>query len=456
MRRKLLLFALPLVLSPVLAAEARACSCVEYGTPVCAAYWRADAVFTGVVTDFKALPDRAPDAMPLALLHFIIEDKFRNVVAAELDVETLHGTSCDMTFKKGERWLVYAYRDAATGRLAISPCTRTHRLNGMDEDLSYINGLRRNPPEQSISGRLKRDGYEPLAGLKVTVTGGSQSFETTTDGDGDFKVSLPKPGAYTVRATVPFSAGGASYTAKVEEEATDEKTDLKYPVEIPPGQCAYDEIEVYRVDLHATALVSGKVSDEAGEPVTHGSVHLVEAVPQEGEEPRGRFTQIGEDGSFKFENVPVGSFVLVINPRDEAPSQYDAPHPRTFYPGVAEREQASPLVITEGLKVEGINFRVRGPLRKRVVTGTIVRPDGKPAAEAQVSLYNGDKYVLMVMTDERGRFTLEAYGDFDYRLAAAAYIEVPGTRDKVSAKSEKVKLPPDSNPVPLVLKLKRE
>jgi len=450
MCRKLLLATLFLVLSQALAAEAHACSCVEYGTPPCAAYWRADAVFTGVVTDFRKPSDASQTSLPTALLHFIVEDRFRNINAPEVEVETLHGTSCDMEFKKGERWLVYAYRNSATGRLAISPCTRTTRVPGAAEDLSYIRGLSRGAPEQSVSGRLAYFKYTPLAGMRVEVVGGGgRSLETTTDPEGNFAVRLPRGGAYTVRAFVPYSADAMSHTAPVRADPTDERTVLEYPVEVPAGQCVYNEIEVYKVDLHATAEVSGRVSDESGQPVTRGYVHLVDAAPKPGAEPESRSASIGEDGSFRFEGVAVGSFLLVINPDDEAPGESDAPHPRTFYPGAAEREQASPLVITEGLKLEGINFRVRGPLGKRVVNGRVLKPDGKPAAEASVSLYNGDKYIRMVRADHRGRFTLDVYGDFDYRVEAETY---GGGR----ARSERVKVPVKEKSLTLLLKSKPE
>lgn len=449
MGRKILLAIIFLAASRALAAAAAACSCVEYGVPVCAAYWRADAVFAGVVTDLKKVPDAAPNSLPKALVHFIVEDKFRNISASEIDVATLHGTSCDTKFEKGERWLVYAYLDKETGRLEISPCTRTHRIAGMDEDLAYIRGLSQRPPEQSVLGRLTLSRSEPLAGLKVSVVGGGRSFETTTDSEGNFAVSLPKGGAYSVRAFVPYSAEAMSFTAPVKSDPTDEQTVLEYPVEIPPGQCAYNQVEVYRVDLHATAVVSGRVLDESGQPVTRGRVYLVDAAQAEDSKYVGASANIGEDGGFKFEYVAVGSFVLVINPRDEAPGESDAPHPRTFYPGVADRSQASPLVITEGLKVEDLNFRVRGPLSKRVVSGKVLRPDGRPAPGALVSLYNGDRYIRMVKADERGRFELDAYGDFEYRVGAASYGEK-------FARSETVKVPPTGKAARLVLRLKAE
>jgi hypothetical protein len=450
MKRKLTLVVLTLAAWQLLAAEAAACSCVEQGAPVCAAYWRADAVFAGVVTDIRKLPNDSPQSLPKALLRFTVEDAFRGLNARELDVATLSGTSCDIRFEKGERWLVYAYRDEATGRLEVQPCTRTHRLSGMDEDLEYMRGLRRAAPEQSVHGRLMRSRYEPLAGVKVSVVGaGGQTVEAETDADGAFAVRLPRGGAYTVRARVPFSADALSQTVAVKANPTDEQTVIEYDVEVPAGRCEYNQIEVYEVDLHATAEVGGKVLDESDRPVTRGYVHLYGAEPKDGSDAYAGNAKIQEDGSFRFEGVAAGNYYLVVNPRDEAPDDYNAPHPKTFYPGVAEQSKATPVVVTEGLKLGDLVFRVRPAMRERVLTGVVVWPDGKPAAEAGVSLYDAAKgrYVRAVKADAEGRFTLSVYGDFRYEVSAEVY-------GRKAGKSEKVKVPDSGDRPRLRLVLK--
>ena len=89
-------------------AQANACQCAEYGTPVCAAYWRADAVFVGQLSKITPVVKQSDDELPTALLHFIVEQPFRGVTRAQVDVATLFGTSCDMKFDKGQRYLIYA------------------------------------------------------------------------------------------------------------------------------------------------------------------------------------------------------------------------------------------------------------------------------------------------------------------------------------------------------------
>ena len=90
-----------------------ACTCVEYGPPVCAVYWRSDAVFVGQLRDIT--PDhKIPNTFPTATLHFIVEQPFRGITTPAVDVGTLSGTSCDMKFEKGVRYLIYAERDSGS------------------------------------------------------------------------------------------------------------------------------------------------------------------------------------------------------------------------------------------------------------------------------------------------------------------------------------------------------
>jgi hypothetical protein len=447
--RKLFSAAILLAVSHLLTAEALACSCTEYGTPPCAAYWRADAVFTGVVADISELPKDAPNALPMAMLRFLVEDAFRGIKVSEVDVAIPSGTSCDIEFTRGERWLVYGYRDKATGRLEIHPCTRTKRLEFADEDLTYIRGLRRKAPEQSARGKLKWYIDGSRAGLEITVRAGGKSYGAVTDEDGAFVVALPKAGAYTVQAVVPFSAQAMSPGVEVKSEPTDERTILQYNAQIPAGQCSYNELNVYEVDLHATAEVGGRVSDEeTGQAVTRGGVYLVDAAPEDGSRLGRRYAKIDNDGSFKFEGVAVGSYHLVINPEDKAPGEEDAPHPRTFYPGADDPARVTPLIIEEGAKLEDIDFRVRPAMKSRTVTGSVVWQDGKAAEQAYVSLYAGAQYVEMVRVDASGNFTLDIYGDFEYQVKS---VVVHGRR---RGESEKVQVPRGDGPARLTLTLK--
>ena len=439
--KRLLLILFSFAWLPFSYEEARGCTCIEYDVPVCAAYWRADAVFAGQVLDITKVPIKSDGQIPTAMLHFLVEQPFRGIAGNRVDVETPHGTSCDMDFEKGRRYLIYAYRGKDSDQLFAWPCTRMRELEHATDDLNYIRSVTQQEAKESILGRLLRNRYEPLAGLKVTVQGGDKTFEAKTDEKGNFSVQVPAPGNYTVRAFIPFAAAVMAYSENEQGKiaSTDALTTFEYEVQIAKNQCQYRQIEAFEVDLHATAEVSGNVLTASGRPVSQGWVYLVNAADPNDSE----FEELEDNGSFKFEGVAVGEYYLVLNPRNEPPREDDAPYPRTYYPSADDPGGATKIVVTEGAKLENLLLRVGPRWKERVVTGRVVWQDGRSLHNAHISLYDGDRYVRMIKPDEKGRFNFKVYGNFNYAIDAEVWGPQRGKSERVSitnAKSTGLKL----------------
>ena len=432
------------------ATDARACQCREYGTPVCAAYTRAAAVFVGMAAEIKKVPKEKDNPDALVSVRFLVEEPFRGVAGPEIEVLTSTGHMCALPFQRGQRWLVYAYREARDGRLGTEMCTGTRQIDGAEEDLVYLRGLAKGAFQQSVSGKL-RDRPERVGGIKFLVTGGGRRYESTSDANGNFTVALPEPGRYRVRAVVPSSVSVLSYImGDMETHPTDEQTVIEYGVDLALGQCDYRELELYEIDLHATAEITGRVLDAQGQPVAAGSVHLLDAEKTGGEHRRGKHARLGTDGAYKFESLAAGRYVLVINPSDAPPDKGDAPYPRTFYPGVTEPERKTVVSVTEGAKLSGLDLQLGPPLRERRLTGRVFWADGRPAPKARVELIDGTsgRYMYSVNADGKGRFSMTVYEGFKYELVA----EVEGGR--ISGYGEPIAVPPTSEPGPLKLVIK--
>lgn len=426
-------------------AQANACQCAEYGTPVCAAYWRADAVFVGQLTKITPVVKQSDDELPTVLLHFIVEQPFRGVTSAQVDVATLFGTSCDMKFDKGERYLIYASLGTDNRSLFAGPCSRTTTFDDASEDLNYLRAVTQQGAQESISGRLALNKYDPLSGLKVTVQRGDQTLETTTDKQGQFDVTLPSPGTYTVRAFVPFAAAVLAYKGDPEtrEKATDALTTLEYELKIEKNHCDHRELDLFKIDLHATAEVTGNVLTTSGRPVHPGFVYLVSADDPD----HSTSKQLDENGAFKFEGVAAGDYYLVLNPRNEAPGENDPPYSRTYFPSASEPRQATRIVVTEDAKLENLTLRVGQPWKERTLSGSVVWQDGRSAKDAHISLYDADHYVRLIKLDEKGRFNFKVYGDFKCAIEAGSWGKIQGRSPRVSI--------PEGNSKPLKLVLKR-
>src|SRR5687768_16476977 len=336
--------------------EAQACSCIEGDVPVCAAYWRADAVFVGQLLDITPVEKTSNGQMPTVMLQFIIEQPFRGVTGDRVGVETLHGTSCDMRFAKGERYLIYGHRERNGYQLFAGACTRTTLLKHAVEDLNYIRTVTQEEAKSSIFGRLTRDRYQHLPGIKVTVQSGNRTFEGETDEKGNFAIPVPGPGKYTVKAFLPFAADVMAYgpDERGKLKPSDTLTTFEYEVQIAKNECHFRQIDAFKIDLHATAEISGNVLTTSGRPVSPGFVYLINVADTD--DSRSELLEAG--GSFKFKGVAVGEYYLVLNPRNQAPGDGHAPYPRTYYPNVPEAGAATKIVITEGAKLEHLTLHV--------------------------------------------------------------------------------------------------
>ena len=405
-----------------------ACQCDQYGTPVCAVYWQSDAVFVGLLRDITPPDPKSTDGLPTATLHFIVEQPFRGITTTTVDVETLSGTSCDMPFSKGKRYLIYADRDSDSKQLFAGPCSRTRELENADDDLNYIRSLTQQGVTESIGGRLVSMRYDSIAGAKIEVRNESKSLETTTNEEGRFSVSLAGPGIYTVKVRIPYSmeVGGRRDVPISDYKVTDALTTFEYKVEVRKNECDYRQFDLFRVDLHATAEISGHVLTASGQPVNKGFVHLF----KDGEDYR--LTEIEVNGTFKFEAVAVGEYFLILNPRNEAPDANDPPYPRTFYPNAPDESGATKIVVTKGANLENLTLRVGPAWKARTVSGRVTWSDGSPVRNAHVSLYDGDRYVRMSELDDKGRFSFQVYGEFNYAIKAQAWRERRGESERIA------------------------
>ena len=439
MKRLLLLF-ITLTCLIISAHPVLACQCDEYGVPICAQYWRADAVFVGQVRDITPPDPKSNES--IATLHLIVDQAFRGITTATVDVSTLSGTSCDMKFVKGKRYLFFADQNPESKKLFAGPCSGTTDFEHADDELNYIRKLTQQGVSESFGGRVLIARSEPASGAKILIRKENKSFETTPDKDGYFSVAVAGPGAYTVRVMVPSAfivRPDNEFVDKVE--ATDALTTIEYKAEVQKNQCHYRQIDLHPVDLHATAEVSGSVVNRSGRPVGNAYVRLLDALSSD----RYDYTKTEADGSFKFEGVAVGEYFLALNPDNDAPGENDPPYGSAFYPNAADKSGATKIVVVEGAKLENLTLRVGRPWKARMVSGKVVWPDGTPAPNVYLSLSNAGRHVRGLKADEKGKFSFEAYNDFAYFIEATAW----GARQ---GKSGRVEVPAKPTNLTLVLR----
>ena len=445
------LFSLTMLVS--LTIDTVACSCRFGGASPCEEYWRMEVVFIGTVTKIATVPKKeGAHEYQNRLVSFAVGERFRGIHAEQAEALTgLGGGDCGYSFRVGETYLVYAYRDKENGQLGTSICTRTRALAQATDDLNYIRNLASAVPGGVIFGKVhkqnfgKKEGEDfrtPVTDAEISLEGGSTRLSTRTDMQGSFRLTGLPQGKYKVTLKFPKGlADGADGEALVADRE----------VEVAEKGCA--EVGFW---LQSDTRVSGRLLDAAGNPVEKIRLEMRGA----SSDLRNHNTFLSawtyDGGRFLFRTVPPGDYLLGLRILESSGGEI-LPYRRTYYPGVVFKAQAGVITVKEGEHLSNLEIRLPPRLSEYTVEGYVVWADGRPAPGASVSLgmYEDGEFTASqtVYADERGRFTLKAYEGMKYKVSA-----YPLNASGPEPQSKWVELPtiPGGEPVRLVLPILRK
>jgi hypothetical protein len=430
---RLLLTIAALLCIPAFTEPIQACECREYGTPICAEFWRSDAVFVGQVVDITPLKRKPDNVYTYVMVRFRVQESFRGVSGPTVGVGVATNTLCEPKFKKGKRYLVYASLDEKTDQFFTGMCRGTTLAVDIDESLTELRKLALKEVKESISGRIKTNRYQGLPGIMVEATSKDKKFKTMTTKYGEFSISLPGPGSFTVRVSVPYAVrlmDSSEDDLAVRSNQTESGSTFEYDVTLEKSQCSHLELDVYGTDPRATATVAGNVLTTNGQAVDKGAVSLINEV----DTGPDYVALLKKDGSFRFERVAPGKYDLVLNARNEVPEEFDAPYARTYYPATQDKREAKKIYVTEAAMIENLAMRVGPRMIERGVAGTVVWKSGRGLEDAYLAVYSGDEYVRRVEIEDDGTFKFILYGDFAYSIEARDFI------DEIEGRSQRIKI----------------
>jgi len=406
-----------------------ACSCGSSGTVLDSYNW-ADVVVTVSATSVeKAEPKQtAPPGQMSNGENYVdgvksttmrVEEVFKGTlkVGAEMVFAQGGGADCIWTFNEnniGKKFLFYLKRFEGASVWVAGTCGRSSQVDYAGDDLLYLRNLTKVKDKTRISGTLqfRHDVGESLPGRKVRIVGTSRTYELKTDDNGVYEIYDLPPGRYFVEPEVPkgwkVSKYYLDYSPSIDRNAK-EGSLTKIPILLAAKKHAGLDI---MFDIEN--VVRGHVYDPLGQPMKDVCLDLI---PSDGTKGAYLADCTEEDGAFQIDEIPPGSYVLIVN--DDGKITSTEPFGAFYYPKVTKRAEATVFNIGLGDIVE--NLEIYPPMAKETVTieGVMLYSDGKPVVDESVEFKSVKKQAdrvdddsedendARVTTNEKGRFSIK-------------------------------------------------
>jgi hypothetical protein len=284
-------------------------------------------------------------------------------------------------------------------------CSRSGNIRYGAGDIKYLEKISKVRGKTRLSGVMSKyisplfegdkEIYESLPGYKVTIKGNGKSIVLKTDKDGFYETYDLPAGKYTVTP------------GKVEGFKNSDPEEDSIEVVITAKSHTVQDFE-YKISNR----ISGKIYGSDGKPLGNVRLHLSPA--------RGKASQYfyegcetEDDGSFDFDEIPAGTYVLVVN--EDNKISPDAPFGTFYYPGVLKREEATEITIGAGDFRDGLVINVPQTDDTFTVSGVLSFEDGSPVVDSLVYFYEEGELKKepversessYAKTDKNGRFTI--------------------------------------------------
>jgi protocatechuate 3,4-dioxygenase beta subunit len=237
-----------------------------------------------------------------------------------------------------------------------------------------------------LKGHVKSTDGRVLRRAQITVRGaGLPNGRTASTGlEGEYEIGELPAGRYTITATrsgfLPAQYGQRR------------SGDQGKPLEVADGAT----IESIDFTLERAGVISGRVTDETGEPVANASIYGLQSQFFRGRRQfvpvaTGGFGHASTDdtGLFRLTAVPPGDYVIVATFRetwvsDDKDKQTLAYAP-SYFPGTASVADAQRVKVVAGQEAAAIDFSLV-PGRTAMISGTVIGVDGAPLGGANVGL----------------------------------------------------------------------
>jgi len=243
----------------------------------------------------------------------------------------------------------------------------------------------------------KEPGSDPVKKAVIELIAENQAeggdYTAVSGPDGGFRIEGIVPGRYHLFA---------ERTGMLEVDKHRARADGRV-LTLGAGQ----ELKDLRIRLQAAAVVRGRVTDEDGDPLPNAQVTVLRQTYVSG---RSRWEQAGAErtndlGEYRVAGMPAGNYYVSVSPPPDfkslieaagvaaadarnagAPDKPATSYQTTYYPGTADRSQASPVELHAGDEFP-VNFSLT-PSPSLNIRGSVVNLP--PRSSATIMLQSRD------------------------------------------------------------------
>jgi hypothetical protein len=331
-------------------------------------------------------------------------------IGDSFDLE-LGGTDCDVKFSNAERVLLYLYRDRTSGSWYLPWCSGA----GGTGALAFLRGLPKSAQGTRLSGEVELYEDHPtkpfqrvgaVPGVSVVISGpDGKVFEAVTNAEGVYERYGLAPGRYSVTMNAP-KGWRIKFPIAIPQACGEENaTDLT-----PNGDASVSFV------LQPDTRISGSVLDQAGKPVPHVCMNLMEKEGR-GEQDAFFFECSKEgDGTFKFEMMPPGEYRIIAH--DDVKIDGRKSRSTAYVPGVRDREQARIIKVETGKYVSGLELRIPADEKRYEFSGHAEYTDGVPVVGSVTFSSERSGYTERIEIRPDGSFVLPVVAGMDGELYA--------------------------------------
>jgi carboxypeptidase family protein len=276
-------------------------------------------------------------------------------------------------------------------------------INTSSQSAPTIGGQQRTPPRDAtaekkgtavLRGKVVNAEGRPLRRVQLRLSGDAipDGRTTSTNGEGRFEIAELPSGRYTLNASRAGYLGVAFGQARPGEVAR--------PIELADAQVFANADFV----LQRTALITGHVFDEAGEPLAGANVLTLQMRFFNG---RRRLTPVrgnaitDDTGQYRLSGLEPGDYYVQVSSREtwegDPPEKQMLGFLPTYYPATQRPTDAQRVRVRAGQEVPAIDINLI-PGRVGRVAGTVVNSQGIPLAGETVNLsfeIRGENFMMM-------------------------------------------------------------